>query len=238
MRYYYLYEIKIDNPLSKLNGCYYYGKHSTSNLKDNYFGSGKIITSYRKKYGINGLIKTILQYFNNENELNEAERILIKNKKEELKDKCINLNDGGYGSFTYINSLYTKEDRSRIVMNSSTQQQRHERAVLAGEANKKRLEDPKNLKDFKEKIKKMHADMSPEEKIKRYEKVSESLKTNKKVATQWREEFKSLFKGQQPESFRKYGKQKEANQLFKNIRNLSSEKQKIEVDKFFNSLNN
>ena len=213
MRYYYLYEIKIDNPLSKLNGCYYYGKHSTSNLKDNYFGSGKIITSYRKKYGINGLIKTILQYFNNENELNEAERILIKNKKEELKDKCINLNDGGYGSFTYINSLYTKEDRSRIMMNSSTQQQRHERAVLAGEANKKRLEDPKNLKDFKEKIKKMHADMSPEEKIKRYEKVSESLKryygtdkgkkelqnrilknkeTNKKVATQWREDFVNM----------------------------------------------
>ena len=32
MKYYYLYEIKIDNPDSGLDGCYYYGQHVNSNL--------------------------------------------------------------------------------------------------------------------------------------------------------------------------------------------------------------
>ena len=102
------YEIKIDNPDSGLDGCYYYGKHVTSNLEDNYYGSGKLIRRYKDKYGIKGLTKTILTYFNSEEELNEGEKILIKEKKELLKDKCINLNDGGTGSFTYLNKKQVK----------------------------------------------------------------------------------------------------------------------------------
>lgn len=258
MKYYYLYEIKIDNPDSGLDGCYYYGKHVTSNLEDNYYGSGKLIRRYKDKYGIKGLTKTILTYFNSEEELNEGEKILIKEKKELLKDKCINLNDGETGSFTYLNNLYTREERSQIMLSTSTPEQRHERAVIGGNANKKRLENKEALEDFRQKMIQVHANMSEEEKRDRYDKVSKSLKeyyqsekgqeelkqrnlknkeTNQKVSRQWREEFKEIFNGKQPESFRKYGKQKESHQLFKEIKNLPKEEQKIKVDNFFQSLN-
>lgn len=104
----------------------------------------------------------------------------------------------------------------------------------------------------------VHANMSEEEKRDRYDKVSKSLKeyyqsekgqeelkqrnlknkeTNQKVSRQWREEFKEIFNRKQPESFRKYGKQKESHQLFKEIKNLPKEEQKIKVDNFFQSLN-
>ena len=176
-----------------------------------------------------------------------------------LKDKCINLNDGGTGSFTYLNNLYTREERSQIILSTSTSEQRHERAVIGGNANKKRLENKEALEDFRQKMIQVHANMSEEEKKDRYDKVSKSLKeyyqskkgqeelkqrnlknkeTNQKVARQWREKFKEIFNGKQPESFRKYGKQKESYQLFKEIKNLPKEEQKIRVDNFFQSLNN
>lgn len=128
-KYYYTYEIKINNPNSSLNNHYYYGKHITSNLKDNYYGSGKIIKIYYKKYKDMGLIKTILNFYNNEEELNKAEKILIEEKKEKLGNLCLNLNEGGHGSFEYINKTLTEE-------------QKYKNAMAGGVANKKRLEDP------------------------------------------------------------------------------------------------
>ena len=59
--YYYTYEIYIDDADSSLDGCYYYGKHETSDLEDNYFGSGKLIQRYIKKYVTSKLRKTILE---------------------------------------------------------------------------------------------------------------------------------------------------------------------------------
>lgn len=158
-KYYYLYEIKIENKNSSLDGCYYYGKHITSNLNDNYFGSGLILNNYKEKYSLFGLTKTILCFFENEEELNRAENDLIKVKKEELKNKCLNLNDGGHGSFTYIN-------------NSLTPEQRHENAIAGGQANKKRLENPEAAEEWRKKVKNFHANMSEGEKEKRYSQVS------------------------------------------------------------------
>lgn len=83
-KFYYLYEIKIENKNSSLDGCYYYGKHITCDLNDNYYGSGKILNHYKEKYALLGLTKTILKFYNNEEELDLAEYELIKDKKEKL----------------------------------------------------------------------------------------------------------------------------------------------------------
>lgn len=244
-KYYCLYEIKVENSESSLNGSYYYGKHITSNLNDDYYGNGTILNNYKNKYGIKGLIKTILKLCTSEEELNKEEYLLIKQKQEQLKEKCLNLNDGGAGSFTYINKTLSTE-------------QRHKNAVIGGLKNKERLENPETAKEWREKVKQMHLNMSEEDKKQRYSKVSNSLKeyyktekgqeeleerkiknkeTNKRVSSEWRTEFKILFRGYQPEAFRKYKKQKEANQLYKQIKNLSPEKQTQKVNDFFELLN-
>lgn len=242
-KYFYLYEIKINNPNSSLNGCVYYGKHITTNINDNYYGSGKILNSYKDKYGTKGLQKTILTFLNNEEELNQAEYNLIKEKRSLMGDKCLNLNDEGHGSFSHINCTLSAE-------------QKHKNAIAGGMGNKKRLEDPEIAEKWREQVKLIHANMSAEEKQSRYSQVSNSLKeyyqtpegkkekeerkiknkeSNIKTAQQWRSEFHSLF-GASPESYRKYGKQKMACDLFKKIRYLSKEEQEIEVKSFLQSI--
>lgn len=243
-KYYFTYEIKIDNPESSFHNHYYYGKHTTFNLEDNYFGSSKMLKSYKNKYQNKGLIKTILQFYNSEEELNFAEFKLVNEKKKELGDLCLNLADGGKGSFSYINRTLTQE-------------QKHQNAIAGGLGNKKRLEDPEEAARWSDFVKQRHATISQDEKEKIYNKVSQSLKnyyqtevgkielkernkknkeSNIKKSIEWRTEFKSLFRGYNPEHFRKYGKQKIAHDLYKRIKDLDSDEQQRLVDEFFNSL--
>lgn len=164
MKIYYLYEIKIDNSESSLNGCFYYGKHEIdSEVKDNYFGSGMIIKRYQAVYGTYGLTKTILSYHENSEQLCEAELNLVRTKKLELGDRCLNLAEGGHGSWAYINSVATPE-------------QKHANALAGGLGNKKRLEDPTKLALYKQKCRAVHASRSIEQKEACYTKVSSSLK--------------------------------------------------------------
>jgi hypothetical protein len=85
-----------------VNGKYYIGKHQTKNLNDNYFGSGKLIKSAIKKYGIENFVKEILFVFKTEDEMNKKEAELVT---EELiaSGSVYNLCPGGQGGFGYIN---------------------------------------------------------------------------------------------------------------------------------------
>lgn len=108
----YMYTYKITCLKGSLKNHYYYGKHCTDDLNDGYHGSGKIIKSYYKKYGaIEGetYTKSILQFFNNLDELNEAEIKLIGNNYID-DDNCLNLTPGGTGGFC----IMTDEIRSKI----------------------------------------------------------------------------------------------------------------------------
>lgn len=242
-KFYYLYEIFINNPESSLNNHYYYGKHITQDLKkDYYYGSGKLIKSYMNKWGTYGLIKSILEFYSDEESLNQAEYDLIYAKKEELGELCLNLNEGGHGSFTYINSTRTPE-------------QRHNNALIGGIGNKKRLEDPEENAKWKEQCSLMHQRRTPEEKMEIYTKVSNSLikyyqnataselaernkknkESNIKSSKIWRDKFFSLF-GRTPESFRKLGKQKASLDLYKRIKNLPMEEQQYEIARFMESI--
>lgn len=62
--FYYTYEVRFDNPESKLNKHTYYGKHETKNLDDGYIGSGLLLRRYIAKYGKVGITRTILQHYN------------------------------------------------------------------------------------------------------------------------------------------------------------------------------
>lgn len=97
-KFYYTY--RIDLLCGSLKGCYYFGQHRTDNLNDGYAGSGVKLQNYYKKYGLKEgktFNKTILCFYSNPDELNEAEKNLIGRKY--LDDpRCLNLNAGGKGN--------------------------------------------------------------------------------------------------------------------------------------------
>lgn len=79
-----------------LNGKYYVGMHSTSNLKDGYLGSGKRLRYSIRKYGASNFKCEILEFFASREKLASRERELINESL--LKDSlCLNLQPGGGG---------------------------------------------------------------------------------------------------------------------------------------------
>jgi len=82
-KYHYIYKITRDD------GRYYIGMHSTDNLDDGYFGSGKLITLSIKKHGLERHKKEILEFLPSRTELKVREKELIT--EEILEDTlCMN----------------------------------------------------------------------------------------------------------------------------------------------------
>ena len=104
-QYHYTYLIYCNEPSSSLYGCIYYGKHSTNNLTDGYITSGKIIKRYIKKYP-DGYYRKILHLYNSEEEVNKAEKNLIKNHLGNCY--CLNIAAGGNGGNTLAG--YSEEE--------------------------------------------------------------------------------------------------------------------------------
>lgn len=91
MIYHYFYKIT-----NKIDGCFYYGVHSTKDLNDNYMGSGQKLRYMYKKQGIENFEKQILKFFDTEEEMFSYEREIVT--EELVKDKkCYNLTEGGEG---------------------------------------------------------------------------------------------------------------------------------------------
>jgi hypothetical protein len=81
---------------------YYIGAHKTKNLEDNYFGSGKRIKAIKKKYGVNNLKREFLFFANSQDDMYSVEKQIIAECLWK-DDKCLNLVEGGIGSWDYVN---------------------------------------------------------------------------------------------------------------------------------------
>lgn len=97
--FYYLYKIT-----NLINNKVYIGVHQTSKLEDGYFGSGININRAINKYGKENFNKEILEFFNTEEDMLSKEKEIVNPEFLKL-DHVYNINEGGKGSFTYINSL-------------------------------------------------------------------------------------------------------------------------------------
>jgi hypothetical protein len=93
-KYHFLYKTT-----NLLNGKFYVGIHSTSNLKDGYLGSGTQLRRSIRKYGIENFKLEILEFFENRELLVEREKELVNDEllKEPL---CMNLKPGGSGGLS------------------------------------------------------------------------------------------------------------------------------------------
>jgi hypothetical protein len=81
-----------------LNNKYYIGVHSTYNLDDGYLGSGTKLRRSINKYGKENFKIQILEFFENRDELVEAEKRMVTESL--VADKmCMNLKPGGSGGF-------------------------------------------------------------------------------------------------------------------------------------------
>ena len=93
-KYRYVYLIN-----NRVNGNTYVGQHTTENLEDGYFGSGKLLKRAIKKYGKEKFEKGYLAFTNNIDELNNSERFWVKFFKDH-KRGCYNIANGGQNIFT------------------------------------------------------------------------------------------------------------------------------------------
>lgn len=96
-KYHYIYKITCN-----VTKRYYIGMHSTNDLNDGYFGSGKRLWFSIKYHGKENHTKEILEYCDNREELNKREKEIITDKliNENL---CMNLVRGGQGGGGCIN---------------------------------------------------------------------------------------------------------------------------------------
>jgi hypothetical protein len=89
-QHHYIYKI------TREDGKFYIGMHSTDNLDDGYFGSGTLLSKSIKKHGKEKHSKVILEYLPTREALKLRERELVN--EDLLGDKlCMNLRLGGEG---------------------------------------------------------------------------------------------------------------------------------------------
>ena len=90
-KYHFIYKIT-----NKLNGKFYIGMHSTDDLGDGYFGSGKLLHRSINRHGKDFHIMEITEFFDSRQELCAREKEILT---EELLSNplCLNLSKGGTG---------------------------------------------------------------------------------------------------------------------------------------------
>ena len=126
--FYTIYQIrnKIDNKI-------YIGKHQTTDLDDNYMGSGKHLKRAQEKYGLDQFEKTILYMFDNENEMN-AKEVELVNEEFCAREDTYNISLGGIGG-----SRYRSHDTKMKIRNSLIGKESSRKGAILTEETKKKL---------------------------------------------------------------------------------------------------
>ena len=113
-KHYLIYQIT-----NLVNNKIYIGKHITTKIEDEYFGSGKLIRKAINKYGLENFVKTILFELQNEEEMNLLEKCVVTQEFCNRED-TYNINVGGDGGWSYVNyaSDYAVGSQKRLQFHS------------------------------------------------------------------------------------------------------------------------
>lgn len=99
-----------------LNGKYYIGMHTTTNLNDGYLGSGKYLRRSILKHGKENFKCEILQFCDSKEELSRREREMVT-IQEVVKTECMNLKAGGFGGFAVEDTKKGRQKCDEILRN-------------------------------------------------------------------------------------------------------------------------
>lgn len=135
--FYYLYEIK-----NNLNGKIYVGVHKTQDISDGYMGSGKVITAAIAKYGVENFTKSILETFENAEDMYAREKEVV-NAEFLLREDTYNLRCGGQGGFDFINSTmhYKMQEIRRSNAKKMSYELRRANGIKTGAINRQKWRD-------------------------------------------------------------------------------------------------
>jgi hypothetical protein len=105
-----------------VNGKFYIGRHSTTNLDDNYLGSGTLLWKSIRKHGFENFQREILEFVKDEETLLRREKEVV-NEELLLHPQCMNLMEGSWGmtpfSAKLMNEALGKEGRSNRTKKQS-----------------------------------------------------------------------------------------------------------------------
>jgi hypothetical protein len=108
------------------NGKYYIGVHKTDDPNDRYLGSGKLLQTAVKKYGIAGFVKHVLAIFDDPESAFAMEANLVT-KEVVASGKCYNMKIGGYGGFDLVNQTKDCSDPIYLQKLSDSAKAHHKR---------------------------------------------------------------------------------------------------------------
>ena len=132
---------------NKINGKIYVGKHQTSDINDDYMGSGKILHRAFNKYGIENFEKEILFKCSSLEEMNQKEKEIV-NEEFIKREDTYNLKIGGEGGFDYINNNQLWDLSVRFKSDERAKQL----SKLANDKKKELYKDEKYLDKVSKKI--------------------------------------------------------------------------------------
>ena len=114
---YYFYKIT-----NNINGKFYYGVHSTTNVDDGYMGSGKYLGNAYNKYGKSNFTKEILKYFDNKDDMYQYEREIVN--EDLVRDiNCYNIKIGGEGGGAKWSESQRSKFLSKVIGQKRTPEQ-------------------------------------------------------------------------------------------------------------------
>jgi hypothetical protein len=199
------YVYKITNVI---NNKYYFGKHSTNDINDDYYGSGMAMMRAHKKYGIENFKKEIIKEFDTEEDALEYEASIVT--ESVVADKnSYNLTVGGKGSWFHCNTKEFRDKNPSKLLGRKLSEEHKKKISLGGVGRKVSDEERENMslrvsgdkngmygkKHKQETIEKMRIKstgkkLSDEAK----QKISKAHK-GKIVSDELREYFSSIYKG-------------------------------------------